>query len=222
MLFNKIDFVMINFNQMNADWPQRRIGKNHDLCRAVGLNKYSTLSILDATAGLARDAFILAKLGANVTMLERHPTLAHDMTIALENFNHEHLKKNLTFIFTDAIDYLTSTQHFFDIVYLDPMFAKIDKRSKAKKDMQVLQDIVKENLDADQLLALALNKAKKRVVVKRHKLSTFLNNQRPSYQIIGKSTRYDVYIISYDIKNQSAAQRRESVSSPTQTMKNDL
>lgn len=178
---------------MNLDWPHRRIGKNHDSCRAVGLNKFSDLTLLDATAGLARDAFIFAKLGAKVTMLERNPTLARLIEAALENLNDEILKQNLQFIFTDAITYLQSSDIAYDVIYLDPMFSDVDKRAKVKKDMQMLHELIGENEDADLLLPLALSKAKKRVVVKRHKTSPFLNNQKPSHQIIGKSTRYDVY-----------------------------
>lgn len=186
--------MMIDFNQMNLDWPHRRIGKNHDVCRAVGLNKFSDLTILDATAGLARDAFIFAKLGANVTMLERNATLAFMIETALENLSNETLKQNLHFVFTDAITYLESKDVQHDVIYLDPMFSDTDKRAKVKKDMQFLQELIGENEDADQLLQRALKKAKKRVVVKRHKLSPFLNDQKPHHQIVGKSTRYDVYL----------------------------
>lgn len=184
---------MIDFNQMNADWPHRGIGKKHDSCRAIGLNKLKqneTITLLDATAGLARDAFIFAKLGAQVTMLERNPTLARMIETALENLSD---KTNLQFIFTDAITYLQSSHILYDVIYLDPMFSDVDKRAKVKKDMQMLHELIGENDDADILLTLALEKAKKRVVVKRHKLSPFLANQKPSHQIIGKSTRYDVY-----------------------------
>lgn len=185
---------MIDFNQMNLDWPFRRIGKNHDVCRAVGLNKFSDLTILDATTGLGRDAFIFAKLGAKVTMLERHPTLIALLQSALDDFQDALLKQNLSFMPNEAADYLKICNLRYDIIYLDPMFSEIDKRSKVKKDMQFLQTLVGDDNDADQLLELALTKARKRVVVKRHKLSSFLANQAPHHQIIGKSTRYDVYL----------------------------
>ncbi len=186
--------MMINFNQMNLDWLQRRIGKQHDVCRAVGLNKFSNLTILDATAGLARDAFIFAKLGAHVTMLERHPTLIEHIKTALNELEDTALKQLLCFTPADAIEHLQSLETKYDVIYLDPMFADKDKRAKVKKDMQYLQEIVGENPDADQLLAAALPHANKRIVVKRHKLSPLLNQQQPHHQIIGKSTRYDVYL----------------------------
>ena len=65
-----------------ADWGtaevRRRIagGRKQLLARAVGLNKQRDLRILDATAGLGRDGFTLAALGARVTMSERNKTIA--------------------------------------------------------------------------------------------------------------------------------------------------
>ena len=46
-------------------------GRGQDLPKAVGLKKGNTPDIIDATAGLGRDAFLLASLGANVTLIER-------------------------------------------------------------------------------------------------------------------------------------------------------
>lgn len=194
--------IIIDFNQMNIDWPKRGIGKSHDSCKAIGLNKLKpgeTMTLLDATAGLARDAFIFAKLGAEVTMLERHPTLALMIETALEKLNNEVLKKNMRFIFSDAITYLQSHDNLYDVIYLDPMFSDVDKRAKVKKDMQMLHGLIGENNDASELLTLALEKAKKRVVVKRHKTSPFLGNRAPHHQIVGKSTRYDVYLTFSDV-----------------------
>src|SRR5665213_1693940 len=45
------------------------------LARAMGLKKNKTLRIVDATAGLARDAFIVAALGFQITLLERSPII---------------------------------------------------------------------------------------------------------------------------------------------------
>ena len=44
--------------------------------RPAGLNKGATPTILDGTAGLGRDAFVLASLGCKVQMVERHPVVA--------------------------------------------------------------------------------------------------------------------------------------------------
>ena len=51
-------------------------GKGQDIARAIGLNKGVQPSVLDATGGLGRDAFVLATLGCPVTLLERSPIVA--------------------------------------------------------------------------------------------------------------------------------------------------
>ena len=46
-------------------------GRGQALARAVGMKPGVTPAIVDATAGLGRDSFLLASLGAEVTMIER-------------------------------------------------------------------------------------------------------------------------------------------------------
>ena len=48
-------------------------GRGQDLPRAAGFAKGFTPTIVDATAGLGRDAFLLASLGAEITLIERSP-----------------------------------------------------------------------------------------------------------------------------------------------------
>ena len=48
------------------------------LARAAGFARGSVPTIVDATAGLGRDAFLLATLGAQVTLLERSAEV-HDL-----------------------------------------------------------------------------------------------------------------------------------------------
>ena len=51
-------------------------GKGQAIAKAIGMNKGAIPSVLDATAGLGRDAFVLASLGCKVQMLERNPVVA--------------------------------------------------------------------------------------------------------------------------------------------------
>ncbi|HIE49748.1 MAG TPA: 16S rRNA methyltransferase, partial [Gammaproteobacteria bacterium] len=61
------------------------------------------------------------------------------------------------------------------------------------KNIQALRDLSEEDL-SDDLLIQALDFAKKRVIVKRHKNSNYLNNQKPSFSIQGRVVRFDVYV----------------------------
>ena len=68
-------------------------------------------------------------------------------------------------------------------------------KSKAKKDLQALRELIKEGLTND-LLQISLLKAKRRVIVKRHSKQDFLENLKPTYSIFGRVIRFDVYAIS--------------------------
>ena len=48
-------------------------GKGQDIAKAVGLHKHKNPHVVDATAGLGRESFVLASLGCSVVMLERSP-----------------------------------------------------------------------------------------------------------------------------------------------------
>lgn len=199
--------VLIDFNKLDNDWKFKSIGKNFDLCKAVGIKKtnnntqtQSPLTVLDATAGLGGDSFILAKMGCDITMLERNNILAQLLENALENYQNNLIKPHLKFIHTSALDFLKTCEKF-NIIYLDPMFPEKNNTALVKKEMQVLQDLVGGDLESNELLTLALEKAINRVVVKRPKGAVYLNNQKPSYEIKGKSVRYDVYLCSTNSEN---------------------
>ena len=51
-------------------------GKGQLIAKAVGLNQGVLPEVLDASAGLGRDAFVLASLGCQLTMIERSPVIA--------------------------------------------------------------------------------------------------------------------------------------------------
>jgi len=181
-------------------------GKKQDLCRAIGLDKQSELRVVDMTAGLGRDGFVLATLGAQVTLLERNPVVHVLLKSGLEQAHQyaESNDKDLLEIIerinlfegqsSTLIDSLPSELRA-DVVYLDPMFPGRQKSAKVKKEMQAFHILVGDDPDSGQLLSIALKAARYRVVVKRPSGAPFLDNQKPSHSIIGKSTRFDIYAI---------------------------
>ena len=50
-------------------------GRGQAIAKAVGLGKLRTPAVADLTAGLGRDAFVLATLGCSVTLVERSPVV---------------------------------------------------------------------------------------------------------------------------------------------------
>lgn len=174
-------------------------GKGQLIAKAVGLKKYPHPSVLDVTAGLGKDAFVLACLGCSVTMVERSNIIAallRDGLLRLE-CDPSSAEINLNLIEQDAIEYLKTLceKTHPDIIYLDPMFPEREKSALVKKEMRFLKEIVGDDPDADQLLAVALTKARKRVVVKRPRLAPALSGPEPNVVYSGKAARYDVYTL---------------------------
>lgn len=177
---------------------QSRSGKEL-LAKAVGIKGPYKPTIIDATAGLGRDSLILAYLGCQVLMIERSKKIFERLEKTLEQLSQDldlHQKMQLQLIHSDAIDYLSQLKptDYPDVIYLDPMFPERRKSALVKKEMRLLRDIVGEDPDAPALLAIALKRAKKRVVVKRPRLAPVLGDQEPSFVIKGKSQRLDVYL----------------------------
>ncbi|MDB4837771.1 class I SAM-dependent methyltransferase [Marinomonas sp.] len=173
-------------------------GKGQDIAKAVGLNKRSNLSVLDATAGLGRDAFVLAGLGCSVAMCERvgfvRSMLEDGLSRASLHHEVEVVVARMELLGSDIRE--LSVEKQFDVVFLDPMYPHMEKSSAAsKKEMTFFRDLVGKDLDADQLLSHAMKLACYRVVVKRPKGAPFLDGLEPTYLLEGKSGRFDVYVL---------------------------
>lgn len=175
-------------------------GRGQMLARAVGLKSGITPGVLDATAGLARDAFVLATLGCQVKMLERSPWVRELLHTALgqgkEDAELVSLVSRMSLVETDAIHWLRDQPGAVaDVIYLDPMYPHRDKSAQVKKEMKLFQKMVGQDQDDTELLAVALEKARYRVVVKRPRKAKSIADRAPGLQISGKSCRYDIYPI---------------------------
>ncbi len=177
------------------------ISRKEPRARALGLAHIPELMVIDATVGLGRDALVMARLGCSVVMLERSPIMAVLLRDGLRRAQHSPIpasiiKDRLQLIQVDAITYLDRlpSDDRPNVIYLDPMHPPRTKTAKVKKEMRMLRDIVGPDDDAHILLDFAVVNALQRVVVKRPRLSRPLAGRRPSFNIKGKTIRYDVYI----------------------------
>lgn len=181
-------------------------GKGQMIAKAVGVKSGCYPKVLDATAGLGKDSFVLASLGCRLTMLERSPIVQFLLQDGLERAldfarveDDELLSilQRMSLIKQDSREYLAhlSATDFPDVIYLDPMFPERQKTADVKKEMAAFHSVVGKDEDADAILALALAHVNYRVVVKRPRKAPFLNGQPPSYQLEGKSSRFDIYTI---------------------------
>jgi len=189
-----VDFLSIEMNRRRKQASLKR----EALARALGLKGQSSAKIVDATAGLGRDSFILACLGFEVILLERSPIvfalLKDGLNRASQNEQLAPIIARMHLIQTDALSWLKTTQP--DLVYLDPMFPEKRKSALVKKNMQFFQEIIGNDVDAETLLQTALTCANNRVVVKRPRLAAPLAGQEPAFCLEGSSSRFDVYLIS--------------------------
>lgn len=204
---NNINPICVDF-QSNKNLHRAKYGGGikQDIARAVGIKPNYRPTIIDATAGLAKDSFVLASLGCQVLMLERSPILAALIEDGLERAletNEVKLEsiQRLKLLQVDSIEYLSHMDNetltdiiYPDVIYLDPMFPDRTKTALVKKEMQICQELIGKDLDAEQLLQAAVTCALKRVVVKRPRLAEAIGNHQPDITINGKTCRYDIYL----------------------------
>jgi 16S rRNA (guanine1516-N2)-methyltransferase len=206
--------VFVDFTQgASAHRRQFGGGKNQLIAKAVGLKGSYRPSVLDVTAGLGQDGFVLGTLGCAVTLIERVPVifeLLNDGLLRADKSDDANLRAiigRISVVCQDSLSYLTSLEFAAgtspDVIYVDPMFPERVKRARVKKNMTVFQSLVDGDVDAGELLALALTKAKYRVVIKRPRKALSIAEQFPekklpkaSLVLEGKSSRYDIYPIA--------------------------
>lgn len=173
-------------------------GRGEAVAKAVGIKKDYLPDVIDATAGLGRDAFVLASIGCKVRMIERHPVVAALLEDGLNRAYlspdiGEWMKERMTLIHASSMQTLTEITPAPDVVYLDPMYPHKTKSALVKKEMRVFQSLVGADEDADTLLQPAISLAKKRVVVKRPDYAEPLNNQPAHASVSTKNHRFDIY-----------------------------
>lgn len=175
-------------------------GRGQSLPKAAGFAKGKIPTIADATAGLGRDAFLLASMGAQVTLIERSKavhTLLQDAMMRAQDAGPEFARiiSRMTLIRGDAMEVLPHLN--VDVITVDPMHPPRHNSALVKMEMRVLRQIVGSDTDSLDLMQVALACATKRVVLKWPLRAPFMAGLAPpSHQIVGKTTRYDVYMVS--------------------------
>lgn len=192
--------VYVDFAAGTTD-HRRKFGGGELIVKAVGGNKASLPTVLDTTAGLGRDSFVLANANYQVTMCERSPLVAEvlgDGLLRAEQSENEDLRAvigRMTLYKQDAVSYMQTPEakSRADVIVIDPMFPESKKKALVKKDMRAFHHVVGADQDSDQLLESALALATHRVVVKRPKKAEHLAARKPNFSVSGKAIRFDVY-----------------------------
>ena len=169
----------------------RRLGSGDALVRALGW-KRGVVTVVDATAGLGRDAAALARVGFRVLAVERSAAVAALWQEALPRAPH-----GLSFHRGDARDLLrdlAAAGQRPDAVYIDAMYPAGKRKAASQKALVLLREMVGDDGDVDALLGVALEIATQRVVVKRARKAPALR-AGVAHSWVCASTRYDLYLV---------------------------
>ncbi|MFP4674600.1 MAG: class I SAM-dependent methyltransferase, partial [Opitutales bacterium] len=178
--------------------------KNELIAKAVGVRGDRKPRVFDATAGLGRDAFVLAGLGCELRLAERVDAVRLVLEDGLKRARAVARTEDRALMEAldrmqlctgDAREYLDalSESERPEVVYLDPMFPERRKSAKVKKAMRIFQCLVGSDADSGELLEAALRQARNRVVVKRPRHAPALEGPEPGYSLEGKRNRFDIY-----------------------------
>lgn len=159
--------------------------------------------VIDATAGLGEDSFLLAAAGYEVLLVEHNPVifalLEDGLKRAAGNAELCQIVEHMHAYQQESTQFLAScvTQGIMpNVVYLDPMFPPKQKAAAPKKKLQLIQGLEApcDPAQAALLFEAAQMTHPQKIVVKRPLKGTTLTEQKPSYSLGGKTIRYDVYV----------------------------
>ena len=191
----KLQPLLVDFTQGPMGYRGQQNVRNEMVVKAVlGRDKQHLPTVIDATAGLGRDSFLLAVLGCSVTMIERHPVVSALLQDGLWRYRQTgdpRVAARLDMVFGDFA--LGAGPASAEVVYLDPMFPRRDKSALVKKEMQIFKQMVGGDGDSERLLPRARQRASRKVVVKRPAKAEYLAGAAPTYSLTGRSSRFDIY-----------------------------
>ena len=173
-------------------------GRGQNLAKAVGMKFNKNRNIIDATAGLGYDSFILASIGAKVTLIERSQKMYELLQNGIDegiSFGGEIEKiiNRMELLFGDSKDILPKLTP--EVIMIDTMYKDRKKTALVKNNMRLVREIVGPDSDYIELLKVALNCAKNRVVLKQPRYAEPIKEIRKcSHQILGKTIRYDIFM----------------------------
>ena len=126
-------------------------GRGQNLAKAVGFKFNKNRTIIDATAGLGYDAFILASLGANVTLIERSEKIYDLLKAAISEaklYGGEISKivNRMNLLFGDSKDILPNIAP--EVILIDTMYKDRKKSALVKNDMRLVREVVGSDSDA--------------------------------------------------------------------------
>lgn len=199
-------FINVNFSSPAMQYRRQQAVRQQAVVKAAGklfLLDNEPPRLIDGTAGLGVDAFLLASAGWHVLMIEQSPVMHALLADGLKRAQQESQTSGDA-LFTATISRLSlspcgdsraalASVDPVSVIYLDPMFPARKKTAQVKKERWLLQQLHDEDAEGVGLLAVAKQRAKK-VVVKRPVSAEPLDSVQPSSMLRGKTSRFDIYV----------------------------
>ena len=192
---------------------QQGMSRREPFARALGLKSSTatgSIFALDVTAGMGVDAFMMACFGLRVVAIERSEIIFkllidgyRRLRVTADWIHREtgetillQIAERLTFMHGSSVEVMATfaASDCPDIIYMDPMYPSSGRSKSAlpKKEMQILRKLLGDDADAPNLLSVARNCARNRVVVKRPLYAEHLGDLY-GHTIEGKTARFDIY-----------------------------
>ena len=172
--------------------------------RIKNFEEIRPLKVLDATAGMGEDSFLLAACGFEVTLFEYDHIIAALLKDSIERAERDpklaEIAGRMAVVEGDSIEYMRhivrkagidAADYVYDVILLDPMFPERQKSGLIKKKFQLLQQLESPCSDEKDMLEAAIGAAGHKVIIKRPAKGPYLAGVKPDYSIEGKAVRYD-------------------------------
>ncbi|MDP4875537.1 MAG: class I SAM-dependent methyltransferase [Pseudomonadales bacterium] len=188
--------LLIDFNSGPLQHRRLHGGRKELLLKAVAARPGR--HVVDCTAGLGVDAFLMAANGCTVTLLERSPVLALLLADALRRGQQDPqiaaVIGRMALVQVEACSWLAALQEPTDSIYIDQMFPQPQKSAAVKGGMQLLQKFLGHDGEVSGLLQAALATNSQRVIVKRPLVGGETPGLVPDYQLKARASRFDIYV----------------------------
>jgi len=193
---NPKEVLHVDFLSGTLGWRLKRVNHERNLKKALGKTD-KQLSIFDSTAGLLTDTMIFLSLGHKVVAVEQSKiiySLVNDAILRAKDKIPE--LKNLIFLNDNSLEVYKSMSKEFDVIYLDPMYPSLNKKNKKSGRLENIKKILEiENFTncSENLVKDFLDLEYKKIILKRP-LKLRKNYSNINYQVLGKTTRFDIYL----------------------------
>lgn len=196
-------YLESNNNSLKGDLSKlyRRIKQDNLskelIVKAAKIKGQKDVLVLDATAGLGEDSFLLAAYGFKVKLYERDRAIAALLKDSLARASAEfpEIISRMEVFEDDSILAMKDLSYKPDVVFLDPMFPQRSKDAAVKKKFQLIHLLEKPCDDEMELLEAAKKTGAKKIIIKRPVKSEYLAGVKPSYSYVGKAIRYDCIVL---------------------------